>query len=94
MTYYINGGVGYTHPDVFQDKTLAPEADVLIQRQTTGLLVSMWQIDSAEANAVNSSQTHCLPVESSDMAFQICLAPSTIYTHHVIAGNSPIFLLF
>jgi hypothetical protein len=86
-TYYINGGIGLTHPDVFQNKTLAPEADVFIQRQTPGILVSMWQVDSAEVNAINSSQIDCIQSESSDMAFQICLAPSTMYTNHIVAGK-------
>jgi hypothetical protein len=91
-TYYIHGGLYLTHPNVFENRALAPEADVFIQRQAPGLLVSMWQVDSAEVNAINSSQIHCIQSESSDMAFQICLAPSTMYTNHIIVGKYIIVL--
>jgi len=85
-TFYLNGGLGLTTPDPFGDN-LFPEADVIIVKQTLGLLASLWLVDSAEVSSIDASQIDCFKSGAENMAFQICLAPSSLYTNHFIAGN-------
>jgi hypothetical protein len=87
-TFYLNGGLAFTYPDPYTEPDLVPEADVLVARQTLGILVSYWDLSSAEVDAVDESQIDCLKIGAGNMAFQLCLAPSTTYTNHIVAGSS------
>ena len=91
VTYYFTGGLAFVDPDPFGQPSLFPNSDVIIVRKAPGLLVSYWDLNSAEVNSVNPNDVECGTFGAASEAFQICLASSNLNIDHVIAGSSPFF---
>jgi hypothetical protein len=91
VTYYFTGGVAFVDPDPFEDPSLFPNSDVIIVRKAPGLLVSYWDLNSAEDSSVNSSDVECGTFGAAAEAFQICLGFSYLNVDHVVAGSASFF---
>lgn len=89
-TYFFTGGIAFVYPTLYNRTSLFPNADVIVVRQSRGLLVSYWDLNSAEANSISPSDVECAIFGAKNEAFQICLAPSSLNVDHVVAGFTPI----
>ena len=85
-TVFLNGGLAFSQPDPFRRTDLAPNADVIIVRQTRGLLASFWPLNLEESDNIDQSQANCAWSGIEDLAVQLCLAPMSLNKDHVAAG--------
>jgi hypothetical protein len=85
-SFYVTGGLAFVTPDPFETPSLYPDSDIVIVRNTQGLLFSFWEPTSAEASDIDGIQ--CSTFGFASEAFQICLVHSALNANHTLAGCS------
>ena len=84
-SYYLSGGLAFVDPDPFDTPRLFSESDIVIVRDTQGILASFSDLSSEEIQS--SHNFECSTFGFSAGAFQLCIAQSNINTGQVVAGS-------